>query len=89
MGLGASTSRAMPRSARSVPVFPQSMPIPCRRSSHAAHFLLSRLRDVLVGVEESANVYSLSTPNISGHSPVECEFERATIEGAVEVLEQV
>lgn len=48
--------------------------------------LLSRLRDVLVGFEEAANVECLAAPEVAIHGPVEGEFERAAVEGAVSVL---
>jgi hypothetical protein len=66
-------------------LFPLSMPIryrymlpPCAKS----YFLLPGLRNTLVGIEQSANVYGLATPDIPSHSPVEGQFERATVERA-------
>ena len=50
--------------------------------SAPSYLLLSRLGDVLVGVEEGTNVHGLTAPDLSVDCPVEGEFEAAAVEGA-------
>ena len=45
----------------------------------ASYFLLSRLANVLVRFEESADVHGLSAPDISVDGPVEGELEGAAV----------
>lgn len=50
------------------------------RSSYA---LLSRLGDMLIRFEETADVQCLTAPNISVDRPVKGQLEGAAVEGAV------
>ena len=43
----------------------------------------SRFGDLPVGFEELANVHRLAAPEVSMDGPVEGEFERPSVEGAV------
>lgn len=48
-----------------------------------AYLLLTRLADVPVGLEQRANVHGLTAPELSLDGPVEGQFQRPSVEGAV------
>lgn len=45
--------------------------------------LCTRLRYVFIGLEQTSDVYSLAAPQVPVHSPVQRQFQRPAVEGAV------
>jgi hypothetical protein len=65
----------------SVPVYRDPSPLAqtCKVLSREAYPLLSRFCDVLVRIEEAADVECLAAPEVAVDSPVERELERAAV----------
>lgn len=82
MGLGASTSPIAPLSVLAATVACRqymSYLLLILNRREASYFLLSRLANVLVRFEESADVHGLSAPDVSVDGPVEGELEGAAV----------
>lgn len=45
-----------------------------------AHLLLTRIANVLIGLEEGSDVDGLATPHVPVDGPVKCQFQRPPIE---------
>lgn len=51
----------------------------CTPLAHMLYPLPARLRHVLIGIEQRADVHSLTPPEVSVDGPVEGELERAAV----------
>jgi hypothetical protein len=80
MDLDASTSPTKPRSLRPIPDVCVSASASERIVAVLVYPQLLWLRDVLIGLEQTANVHCLSPPEVPVDAPVERELQRATVE---------